>query len=783
MATRTEGRVTIEKQIQHFDKWEKIKDVIDQYIDMMLNFRQSGHPGGSRSKVHMMVALLLGDVMRWDIRHPEKRFGDRFVLVAGHVTPLLYATLAVMAEAMRCQYERTGDAAYRLDPRRIVLWEDLLMFRRNRGLPGHAEMEGKTLFVKANTGPSGHGSPPALGQAMALKRAGAHGVRVFAVEGEGGLTTGASHETKNSAWGLGLDNLCYLVDWNDYGIDSHPASSIVHGTPEDWFAPYGWRVFGAADGEAWEQVESALARMVRDPNPDKRPGMAWFRTRKGRGYLKYDDASHGAPHSPPNCDLYWKTKEPFMETYGVEFEGYGRPMPGDAAAFRKQAEANMRKVAEVLRADGDLIAYMAETLVRLGDSVPEQIDGFRLGGPTSPCGDPVVTDFERYPASMWAKPGDKKPNRAALARWGAWVNGYSRKTHGRPLFLVCSADLADSTNISGFAKDFDDLPGWGWYERNENPEGTLLPQEITEFTNSGLTCGIASVNFSKDPEKNFDGFYAGCSTYGSFVYLKYGPMRLFSQLAQDCQLKVGKVLWVAGHSGPETAEDSRTHFGIFSPGVTQLFPAGRVLDLHPWEYNEVPVVIGAGLATDVPILALHLTRPNVEIPDREALGIPSHFEAAKGAYVMREFRPGLRPMGTVFVQGTSTTANVVKILPDLDKNGLNVRIVAAISPDLFRLQPKAYRDRIAGEGVSFDAMAITNRARRLMADWIQNPIALEYTLSSDWDDRWRTGGSVDEVVEEARISPRWILEGIERFVRDREQRLARLERWLEAARS
>ena len=90
---------------------------------------------------------------------------------------------------------------------------------------------------------------------------------------------------------------------------------------------------------------------------------------------------------------------------------------------------------------------------------------------------------------------------------------------------------------------------------------------------------------------------ARARTYGSFSYLKYGPLRLFSQLAQDAELKVGKVLWVAGHSGPETAEDSRTHFGIFAPGVTQLFPEGMVIDLHPWEHNEVPVVLAAALAT------------------------------------------------------------------------------------------------------------------------------------------------------------------------------------------
>ena len=29
------------------------------------------------------------------------------------------------------------------------------------------------------------------------------------------------------------------------------------------------------------------------------------------------------------------------------------------------------------------------------------------------------------------------------------------------------------------------MPGWGWYERDTNPRGALLPQQITEFTNSG----------------------------------------------------------------------------------------------------------------------------------------------------------------------------------------------------------------------------------------------------------------------------------------------------------
>ena len=53
-----------------------------------------------------------------------------------------------------------------------------------------------------------------------------------------------------------------------------------------------------------------------------------------------------------------------------------------------------------------------------------------------------------------------------------------------------------------------------------------------------------------------------------------------------------------------------------------------------------------------------------------------------------------------------------------------------------------------------------------------------YSLGADWDDRWRTGGSVDEVIEEAHLDKAHILDAIERFVRERELRLGRSgRRW------
>ena len=767
---------------EDFARYEVLKDLIDECIDLELNYRQSGHPGGSRSKVHMLVALLLSGAMRWDIRRPWLRFGDRFVLSAGHVVPLVYATLAVLNEGLRARAERTGDPRYAFpeDGRFALTWEHLLGLRHRGGLPGHAEMAGRTLFLKANTGPSGHGMPFAAGEALALKLAGADEVKVFVVEGEGGLTPGAAHETKNSAWGLGLSNLVFLVDWNDFGIDERPASSVVHGTPEDWFAPYGWRVTGTPEGMAWGPVTRAVLEASRGANPAGVPSVAWFRTRKGRGYGKLDYASHGVPHKL-NAPEFWAVRKEFMARYGVEYQGVDEPAPSDPAALAAQAEANLRIAIGVLRRDEKLVDWLSDRLLEIAATVPDEIEGLRLTAGADPSTDRAIFDFERYPETMWRKPGDRQPNRAALATWGSYVNAVAKRDFGRPLFIACSADLAESTNIAGFAKPFGEMPGFGNFERDSNPTGALLPTEITEFTNAGMMAGLATVNFATDPFDRFEGFWGACSTYASFSYLKYGPLRLFSQLAQDGDLRVGKVLYVAGHSGPETAEDSRTHFGIFETGVTQLFPEGQLIDLHPWEYNEVPVVLAAAFATDVPIVALHLTRPPIEIPDRAALGMPGHFAAARGAYVMRPFREGEPKAGTIFVRGTMPTANLVKVLPELDRRGLNVKVVAAISPQLFARQDAAYRSATVEAADRFDSMVITNGAYKLMRDWADDPIVHEYSLSSDWDDRWRTGGSVEEVMEEAHLDPGHILEAIERFARERPDRLRRFRDRLAAA--
>lgn len=764
----------------HFAKWETVGDLIDQCIDLTLNLRQSGHPGGSRSKVPFMVATTLGGFMRFDVRRPEHPFGDRYVLVAGHCNPGTYAMLAVYNEALRIMHERTGDTRYVVPnaAHRQLVWEDLLWLRHQKHLPGHAEMEGKTLFFKFNTGPSGHGAPAALGEAMALKHAGAP-TRVFACEGEGGHTAGAHHEVKNSAYGLGLDNLIYLFDWNDHGIDAFANSTVQYGTPKDWFESHGWRVAGAEDGHDYGQITAALEAVISADETDKRPGCVWFRTRKGRGYHVYDAPSHGKAHAR-NSELFWRCREDFASKYGVQFEGHGDLTDTGEDKCREQSKSWFKTVFSVLRDTPGLAEYVANTLCDLGDSIPTEPATFKLDPARNMHEDRSWLEPSKLPSSLFVTPGTKAANKDGFAKFGAWVNTLARERMGRPLVLACSADLADSTAISGFSKPFrtesgGETKGFGWYERDTNVEGALLPQQITEFTNSGLVCGAATVNMHPDPEKAFLGYWGACSTYGSFSYLKYGMMRLFSQLAQDCELKVGKVIWIAGHSGPETAEDSRTHFGIFSPIVTQLFPDGHVINLRPWEHNEVAPCLAAALATDIPIIALHLTRPNVVTPDRAKLGMASHLDAAKGAYIVRDHDSKRPKEGTIIVEGTSTMESIMELLPKLHSGEApNVKVVAAISYELFMRQPKDYRDSVLHKSDWLDSTVISNGARIGMHPWLSSKVAEQYAMTSDFDDRWRTGGTVAEVKREAHLDPEHLLEGIRRFARDREERLGRL---------
>ena len=92
--------------------------------------------------------------------------------------------------------------------------------------------------------------------------------------------------------------------------------------------------------------------------------------------------------------------------------------------------------------------------------------------------------------------------------------------------------------------------------------------------------------------------------------------------------------------------------------------------------------------------------------------------------------------------------------------------MAVPSLDLFRLQDQEYQDTVVTKADRFNSTYVTNRSRRVMRDWVFNPLADEYALSSDRDDSWRPGGSIAEVCIDAGIDPESIAKGVVAFAED-----------------
>src|SRR5947207_275540 len=179
---------------------------------------------------------------------------------------------------------------------------------------------------------------------------------------------------------------------------------------------------------------------------------------------------------------------------------------------------------------------------------------------------------------------------------------------------------------------------------------------------------------------------------------------------------MGVLHILAAHSGPETAADARTHFGIFAPQVWKLFPRDQAINLSFWDYNDVApgYFAAAEIAArekKVGVIVIEVARPDFRVADRSTFADPDIRAAAKGLYVIRDFAAGKARPGYVVAQGSSSTFNLVSVLPRLEQSGINVKVIAAISKKLFDRQPTAYRNSLLPPEARQDRMFVSTATR------------------------------------------------------------------------
>jgi transketolase len=112
-------------------------------------------------------------------------------------------------------------------------------------------------------------------------------------------------------------------------------------------------------------------------------------------------------------------------------------------------------------------------------------------------------------------------------------------------------------------------------------------------------------------------------------------------------------------------------------------------------------------------------------------------------------------------------------LPRLEAAGINVKVVAAVSEELFDRQPEEYRRSVLPAEAYYDLMVVSTGTRRIWPIRNLGPLTDDYSLTSDWDNQWLTGGLEPEVIAEAHLDLESIFAGIQRFARDRDSRRSR----------
>lgn len=816
-------------ELPEFDKTrlDDVAYVTAMTLVMMGNYSQTGHFGGPLAYTPYTVAThLIGPDLgglKYDYRRPKHPYSDKFLLAGGHNAPATYALWMVLGEALHKEYLKTNSKIYYADPHQTLLSIDCLGFRRGqsgldsllesngldnhpafeqskirgiRALSGHSESTDLTNDV--NGGPSGVGIATAAGKAVFWEMLGASkSPKIIGVEGEFAMTAGHAQEMKTQAVAQQVGKrLRILLSYNNAGIDDTLIGGIVpdkfdsYRISDQWNS-YGWNVFNIENANEIDQVVAVLKSMEDWPEDDRRPMIVVGNTVKGwwpgakdgkiPGYGDQIISYKSHPYTfSMNSEYFVALAKTFEDRFSVKFKGIEDGPVNNEKERLIQYKENIDIVMSVLDKNS-LGAWVADRLVNIGDQVSDNIDinintthdpfqDSRLS-PTNLPIDPVKVNISNSSTGqsrevdikLFEKPGVKSGSRRAISESVKWINYVTENR-----LMLLAADLADSINIEKGSL-------WGHYDPVENPSGNRLRSAIQEAGNASTAIGLISQSASLDPDIH-SGVWAISGTYGAFTPLMYLPARIWSQQNQDSPFRVGVLNILAGHSGPETAADARTHFGIFAPQVWKLFPKNQIINLSFWDYNDVAPGYMAAIEIasrdpKVGIITIEVARPDFPVVDRERLADTDILAARKGFYVIKDFDNSLPKQGYVVVQGSSSTNGLISILDQIISEKINVKIVSAISEELFNRQSEEYRQSVLPPESYYDMMIISTGTKRMWPVSNVGPLTEKYSLISDWDNQWLSGGSESEVIKEAHLDKDTIYNSVKKFALEHDDRI------------
>jgi len=260
----------------------KAADNIRILAASMVEKAKSGHPGGAMGGADFMN-ILYSEFLNYDPSDMTWINRDRFFLDPGHMSPMLYAQLALCGN---------------------YSMEDCANFRQWGSItPGHPEVDVER-GVENTSGPLGQGHAMAIGAAITerflVARFGewmAH--KTYAFISDGGVQEEISQGAGRIAGLLGLSNLIMFYDSNDIQL-STGTNEVTNEDTAKKYEAWGWKVV-TINGNSAPEIRKALADAQ---NETEKPTLIIGKTIMGKGCVTEEGGSfesqcstHGQPLS------------------------------------------------------------------------------------------------------------------------------------------------------------------------------------------------------------------------------------------------------------------------------------------------------------------------------------------------------------------------------------------------------------------------------------------------------------------------------------------------------
>ena len=369
----------------------------------MVEKAKSGHPGGAMGGADF-INVLYSEFLEYDPKNPFWEGRDRFFLDPGHMSPMLYAQLAL-----------TGKYSI----------EDLKQFRQwGSPTPGHPEVD-IARGIENSSGPLGQGHAYAVGAAIAAKFLKARlgdvmNQTIYAFISDGGIQEEISQGAGRIAGHLGLDNLIMFYDSNDVQL-STACNEVTCEDVAKKYEAWNWKVI-TINGNDADEIRAALTEAKAET---ERPTLIIGKTIMGKGARKADGSSYEnncATHGAPlGGDAYVNT----IKNLGGDLENPFQIFPEVQELYDKRAAELEKIMAEKYAAKAAWAAANPDLAVKMAEWFAGKL--------------PTI-DWD----SIQQKAGD--PTRNASA------NVLSLLATKVENMIVASADLSNSDKTDGFLK-------------------------------------------------------------------------------------------------------------------------------------------------------------------------------------------------------------------------------------------------------------------------------------------------------------------------------------------